>query len=209
MVVALSALIVALGGSSYAAVKIGKRDLKRGAVGSRAIADDSIRSKDVRRNALTGQDVLDDSLTNSDIDNGSLQAGSADSATNASNADTLDGIDSPAFTRGACGTVNGAIHGFARINEPTSPTFSTAGVENAYNCSGQSVEARRAAMGFYEVRFNGTPPGIVTATTMQIPSASPSDMNVSLSRTGNGTYVAVTSTLSGTPTDWPFVILLL
>ena len=47
MLVALLALFVAMGGSSYAAVKIGARDIQRGAVGTRAIANNAIRSADV------------------------------------------------------------------------------------------------------------------------------------------------------------------
>ncbi|HKE78398.1 MAG TPA: hypothetical protein VKB54_03785, partial [Solirubrobacteraceae bacterium] len=59
MFVALLALFVALGGSSYAAVKIkiSARDIKKGAVGTRAIADNSIRSADVRNDSLTNADI--------------------------------------------------------------------------------------------------------------------------------------------------------
>ncbi len=118
MIVALIALFVALGGSSYAAIKIGAGNLKRGAVGSRAIADNSVRSKDVRDGTVAGKDVKDDSLTNADINNQGLEASTADTAGNAASADNanqLDGLDSTAFTRGACSSTNGAIHGYARV----------------------------------------------------------------------------------------------
>src|SRR5919197_1687892 len=88
MVVALLTLFVALGGSSYAAVKITARDIPRGAVGTRAIANSSIRSVDVRDGALTGADVKDDSLTNADIDNSSLAAATARTADSAARATT-------------------------------------------------------------------------------------------------------------------------
>jgi hypothetical protein len=48
MIVALIALFVALGGSSYAALKVGSKNIKTGAVSSRAIANNSVRSADVR-----------------------------------------------------------------------------------------------------------------------------------------------------------------
>jgi hypothetical protein len=51
-VVATLALFVALGGSSYAVVRIGSDD----------IADNSVRSKDVRNRTLTGRDVAPDAL---------------------------------------------------------------------------------------------------------------------------------------------------
>jgi len=198
MIVALIALFVALGGSSYAAIKIGAGNLKRGAVGSRAIADNSVRSRDVRN----------DSLTNADINNRGLQAGTADTA---GNADKLDGLDSTAFTRGACGSTNGAIHGYARvIGSAAFPSgFTTEDIESPYNCSGESVEARRTGMGFYEVRFNGTVGGLAVATTFQAPSASPSTMHISLSRTNSGTFVASIENSAGALTDFPFVIVLL
>ncbi len=54
MFVALAALVVAMGGTSYAAV--------------------SITSRDVRNNSLTGADIKNSSLTSSDVRNGSLKA---------------------------------------------------------------------------------------------------------------------------------------
>ena len=177
MVAALLALFVALGGSSYAAVKITARDIQRGAVGTRAIANSSIRSVDVRDGALTGADVKDDSLTNADIDNSSLAAATArtadsaarattaTSATSAGNADKLDGLDSTDFTRPACSSQTGAIKGAVTIAASAgfSGTFTPV---PGYNCSGQSIEARRLSMGRYEIRFNGSPVTQAVATAI-------------------------------------------
>jgi hypothetical protein len=171
MIVALLALFVALGGSTYAATKIRARDIRTGAVGSRAIANNSIRSSDIRNGVVTGQDVKDDSLTNADIDNTSLRALSATSATtatratNASNADRLDGIDSTSFTRRACTSQTGAIKGVVTIDASATFTATFAAVPG-YNCSGQSIEARRLSMGRYEVRFNGSPVTQAVATAI-------------------------------------------
>ena len=186
MIVALLALFVALSGSSYAAVKISARDIKRGAVGTRAIANDSIRSADIHNATVSGADVADNSLTNADIDNTNLSAQTAESAntatrattatsantatnatnaTSADNADKLDGLDSTDFTRPACTSQTGALKGTVTI--AASPAFSaTFTPVSGYNCSGQSIEARRLSMGRYEVRFNGSPATQAVATAI-------------------------------------------
>jgi hypothetical protein len=201
--IALLALFVALGGTGYAAVAINGKQLKNG----------TVTGKKLKRDTLTGREVKESKLGAVPSAARATSATSADTsrrADAATDAGTLDGFDSAAFTRGACGTNNGAIHGYARIDASAlfSSTFTTTGVQSPYNCSGQSVEARRIGMGFYEVRFNGADPGLVVGTTMQIPSASPSDRRIALSRTNDGTYVA--AVMEGPNlTDGPFVIVLL
>jgi len=165
MVVALLALFVALGGSSYAAVKIRAGDIRTGAVGTRAIANNSIRSADVRNGVVTGSDVKDDSLTNADVDNTTLRAksaetassaASADRAANATNADALDSLDSTAFARLSCGSSPGALKGVVTV--AASATFPATLTDVAgYNCSGQTIQAARVGPGRYEVHFNGAP----------------------------------------------------
>jgi hypothetical protein len=183
MIVALLALFVALGGSSYAAVTIGARDIQRGAVGTRAIANNTIRSADIRNATVSGADVKDDSLTNADIDNRNLSAKTAETAetatrattatsastasnaTNADNASKLDGLDSTDFTRPTCTSQTGALKGVVTI--AASPAFSgTFTAVSGYSCSGQSIEARRLSMGRYEVRFNGSPATQAVATAI-------------------------------------------
>jgi hypothetical protein len=205
MLVALLALFVALGGSSYAAVKISARDIQRGAVGTRAIANNAVRSADVRNATIVGADVKDDSLTNADIDNRSLSAAtakSADTATRAStaasattaatansakkadDAEKLDGLDSADFTRPACTSQTGALKGSVTIAASAgfSGTFTPV---SGYNCSGQSIEARRLSMGRYEIRFNGSPATQAVATA--IVSGIKADMT-SVSNSGPGLF---------------------
>jgi hypothetical protein len=180
MIVALLALFVALGGSSYAAVKISARDIKSGAVGTRAIANNSVRSGDIRNATITGADVLDDSLGNADIDNSSLSAATAKSAetathaasattattaTSAGNADKLDGLTSTDFTRPTCTSQTGALKGSVTIAASAGFSGSFTPVAG-YNCSGQSIEARRLSMGRYEIRFNGSPATQAVATAI-------------------------------------------
>src|SRR3954447_25663280 len=88
MIVALLALFVALGGSSYAALR----------VGSKQIVNNSVRSKDVRNGTLRGKDSGKNTYTGKQIKESSLgkvrSAGSADNAANATsagNAATLGG----------------------------------------------------------------------------------------------------------------------
>jgi hypothetical protein len=202
MIVALLALFVGLGGSSYAAVKISARDIKRGAVGTRAVANNSLRSGDIHDATLSGVDIKDDSLTNADIDNTNLSARtaqtaqsadtatrattatSASTASNAANADKLDGLDSTDFTRPACTSQTGALKGTVTI--AASPAFSGSFTPvSGYNCSGQSIEARRLSMGRYEVRFNGSPATEAVATA--IVSGIKADM-ISVSNGGPGLF---------------------
>jgi hypothetical protein len=205
MLVALLALFVALGGSSYAAVKIGARDIQRGAVGTRAIANESIRSADIHNATISGADIKDDSLTNADIDNASLSAataksadtaahastattatsaGSANSAKKADDAEKLDGLDSADFTRPACTSQTGALKGAVTIaaSAAFSGTFTPV---PGYNCSGQSIEARRLSMGRYEIRFNGSPATQAVATA--IVSGIKADMT-SVTNSGPGLF---------------------
>jgi hypothetical protein len=184
MIVALVALFVAMGGSSYAAVRISARDINKGAVGTRAIANNSIRSGDIHNATVSGIDVKDDSLTNADIDNTNLSAltaksaetaarattatkatnaDNADNADNAANAGKLDGLDSTDFTRPACTSQTGALKGAVTIAASAGFSSGFTAVPG-YNCSGQSVEARRQSMGRYDIRFNGSPVTQVVAT---------------------------------------------
>jgi hypothetical protein len=211
MIVALVALFVAMGGSSYAAVKISAGDINSGAVGTRAIANSSIRSGDIHNATVSGVDVKDDSLTNADIDNTNLsaltaksadtaahattattatsantatKATNADNADNAANAGKLDGLDSADFTRPACTSQTGALKGAVTI--AASPGFSSSFTAvPGYNCSGQSIEAKRQSMGRYDIRFNGSPSTTVVATP--IVAAFKTDQ-ISVTNTGPGQF---------------------
>lgn len=175
MIVALIALFVALGGSSYAVTRISTKNLRTGAVNSRVVKNNSLKSGDIRQESLTGNDIKTDSLKNADIDNGSLRAKTADSAGNATTADTatnansLGGVAAANFTQKTCTSQTGAVKGFARIagSAGFSGTFTTSGVENPYNCSGGTVEARRLGVGTYEVKFNGATPVLALVSILE------------------------------------------
>jgi hypothetical protein len=61
-VVATLALFVAVGGSSYAALRIGSRDIVNNSVRSVDVRNNSIASRDIRNRNLRGRDVARDSL---------------------------------------------------------------------------------------------------------------------------------------------------
>ena len=67
LVVAYLALVVALGGTSYAAVKLPKNS-----VGSKQIKVGAVKSVDVKEGTLRTGDVRDDSLTGADISESTL-----------------------------------------------------------------------------------------------------------------------------------------
>src|SRR3954452_23251742 len=67
---ATAAMFIALGGSSYAAVRITGRNVPKDALTGADIKD--LTGKDVRNNSLTGADVR--RLTGADVVNGSLRA---------------------------------------------------------------------------------------------------------------------------------------
>jgi hypothetical protein len=87
-VMATLALIVALGGTSYAATS-----LKKNSVGSKQIKNSSITSSDVKNNSLTGSDIKESKLgtvpsaTSATAAATAGHAGTADNATHATTAD--------------------------------------------------------------------------------------------------------------------------
>jgi hypothetical protein len=98
-VTSLLALVVALGGTSYAAVTVTGKNVK----------DSSLTGRDIRNKSLTGTDVKDSSLTSRDIKNSSLLAADFKSGQLPAGARGVDGaagargLDGAAGARGAAG----------------------------------------------------------------------------------------------------------
>src|SRR5262245_59274830 len=114
MVVACIALTVALGGTSYAAIKLPKNS-----VGPRQLKTNAVTSPKVKNNAMTGADVNEGTL-------GTVP--SATNATNATNANTLDNIDSTGFVR------PGSAEPWHEVGAPGEPAF-----RNSWVNSGSGV----------------------------------------------------------------------
>lgn len=101
MIVAVVALIAALGGSAYAASKIGTKEIRRGAVTAAKIRAGAVTGGKIRAgavgtqkiapDAVTGEKVLEPSLgtvPRAEIANRAEQAGTADQAATAQSAGT-------------------------------------------------------------------------------------------------------------------------
>lgn len=67
MIVAVAALIVSLGGTAYAAAKIGREDIQNDAITARQVENNTLRGKDFKVGGLTTTDVRDGKLTLKDL----------------------------------------------------------------------------------------------------------------------------------------------
>jgi hypothetical protein len=161
MVVALAALFVALGGSGYAAVQINGKTIK----------NRSIAGKKLKNNTLTGRQIRESRLgTVPRARDATLLAGRAPGsflpvAGTAADSNKLGGLPPSSWVRRECEQNSGQLKGVTTIS--ASAAFPAAFVAvGGYNCSGQSIEARRLSAGRYEVRFNGSPVTQAVATAI-------------------------------------------
>ena len=74
-VVATIALFAALGGSSYAALRISGREIVNNSVRSADLRNNDVRGRDIRNGTVTSRDVRDSSLLARDFAAGQLPAG--------------------------------------------------------------------------------------------------------------------------------------
>jgi hypothetical protein len=144
---------VALGGTTYAAVKIDGKIIERGTVSGTALKKDTLTGKQIKESSL-GQVPSAKKATTAGF---ATTAGLATAATNAS---ALGGVPAASYLTSGCGP--GKINGYAQINGgaasfPKTYTSAAPFVVDSYNCSGQPVEVRRAFGGVYAIRFPGNP----------------------------------------------------
>ena len=109
MVVACLALLIALGGTSYAAIK-----LPANSVGTKQLKTNAVTSPKVKNNSIAGADVLESSLGQVPS---AATAANATNAANAANADKLDNIDSTGFVR------PGSSEAWHELGAPGEPAF--------------------------------------------------------------------------------------
>lgn len=98
-VVAVTALFVALGGTSYAVTQIGSADIKDNSVLSRDVKDGTIRSTDIKNGSVYSADIADGSLLRRDFRKGVLPRG----AKGAKGATGDQGAQGPQGPQGAQG----------------------------------------------------------------------------------------------------------
>jgi hypothetical protein len=70
--ISLIALFIALGGSSYAAVRVGSRQIADNSVRGRDIRNNDLRSRDIRNGAVLGRDLRNGTVTGADLRNGGV-----------------------------------------------------------------------------------------------------------------------------------------
>ena len=120
LVIAMIALIVALGGTGYAAIKLPKN---------------SVGTRQLKNNAVTGAKVKNKSLTGADINLGSLgKVPSATDADHAANADNATNAASAAQAANATNATNAT-------NASQAATASTATHANAADIAGNGFKA--------------------------------------------------------------------
>jgi hypothetical protein len=114
-ILACVALLVSLGGVSYAAGvlpnnSVGEAQLRKGAVTAAKVRTNAINSAKVKDGTLNGADALDNSLSGADINESTLgqvpSAATADSANSANSASTANSANTAGFASDA-GAVNG------------------------------------------------------------------------------------------------------
>jgi hypothetical protein len=116
MIVAIIALVLSLGGTSYAAIvlpagSVGTKQIKKNAVVSSKVKNESLTTQDVKNESLTTSDVKDGSLTTADISEASLSTlGRVAIASNSVN------VAASSSTRVAVVTLSAPTTGFVLVN---------------------------------------------------------------------------------------------
>ena len=128
-VTASLALFVALGGSSYAAMRVGSQDIVNNSVSSQDLRNNDVRGPDIRKGTVRGTDVRDGDLTGKDVRNDTI--GGVDvresrlgTVPAAKNAETLGGKSASAFLGSDHQTRTGLIklaHGDSRTIASSGP----------------------------------------------------------------------------------------
>jgi hypothetical protein len=121
--IALLALFVALGGTTYAATalprnSVGSKQLKRNAVTATKIATNAVGGAKIANNSVKGDDILESSLGKVPSAANADNATNATNATHATDADTVGGRAANALLRVAAGR-NGGDQFFAVSGDKT------------------------------------------------------------------------------------------
>jgi hypothetical protein len=132
-------------------------------------------------------------------------ANTANSAATANNALSLGGVPASEYTRSECGSISGAVKGFATVNGPavSKGSLSTAGVGVPYNCSGGEVLAGEILTGLYVVEFIGSPVAMAFVTPLNELAST----FVSVENGGSGVFVVTLRNQAGTPVEGSFNIM--
>jgi hypothetical protein len=156
MAVALLALFVALGGSSYAALKVSSKQIVNNSVRSKDLRNNDVRSADVRNNSLTGADINE---TRVGTVPRATSAATATSATNATTAATADNTNALGGIAPA-GYVQTPTEATRLVGTPGNPPF-----EAGFANTGQGAPAGffKDQFGIVHLQGDIDPPGFASA----------------------------------------------
>jgi len=213
--IALLALFIALGGTTYAATalpsnSVGTKQLKKNAVTAAKIKNSAATNAKIAANAVTGAKVKDDTLTGADVVESSLgtvpSAASATNATNATNATSATNATNA--TNATTATNATALGGKAAVDVLRWAVIAGDGTI-ARATSGISGAIRESA-GIYRVQFDRDVTGCAYDVTIGNVTASDPGAGVARINQLTGGFekevrVRITD-LAGTFTDRPFHI---
>ena len=215
--IALLALFIALGGTTYAATalptnSVGAKQLKKNAVTALKIKNGNVTAPKLKNgavtnakiaaNAVTGAKVKDDSLTGADVLESSLgkvpsaaAADTATNATNAGNANTLGGIPTSGFLR-STNEGGGALAG---------ANVTSTGTVIAYfnRFGGAPTVSHTAASGIYVITFPGLEGKLLNSEAIHIATIFGGIGEIRTSSSGGNPFI-LTANSAGTATDQSF-----
>ena len=211
MVVALVAVVMATGGSSYAAdgVEAISSALASNSVGSKQIKNKQVKNADLGLNAVQSTNVADNALDGADIAESRLgtvpKAATADNATNAANAtnagnaDKVDGKDAADFVpRTEMRSFFVALEGGQSQVLPTEGplTWRAVCTENSGGNDTVDVQVESSAAGSFVVASTtpmtaGTPVSVLTLGTGTGNTLYANDIDESSATAADGTYMGI------------------
>jgi hypothetical protein len=199
-VVATLALFIALGGVSYAAVKIptnsvGEKQLKKNAVTAKKIKKSTITADKIKNGTLTGADI---NLSKLGKVPSASTAGTADFATGAANSNTTTSVT--AVTKRVAPSITETTQDLARAGATEVPLFSNGQVSlygQCYIYSGSvyaEISSKTTADGAFIYGANYTYYGSGPYLNTSTPEPQRSVMYASASNNSYGSYIGYSST---------------
>lgn len=194
MVVACIALIVALGGTSYAAIKLPKNS-----VGTRQLKNNAVTGVKVKANAIASPKVANNSLTGADLNEATLgtvpSATNATNAASAANANTLGGIPATGFLR-STNQGGGALAG---------ANVSSNGTVNSYfnRFGGAPTVTHALASGLYTITFPGLEGKLLNLEVIQVATLLSGSGEIRTNSSGSNPVV-LTYDSAGAPVERSF-----
>jgi hypothetical protein len=168
MIVAFIALLVAMGGTGYAAIllpanSVGAKQLKKSSVKSTKLANNAVTSAKIASNAVVSSKVKDGSLLKTDFAAGQLPAG----AQGPQGPQGPQGAAGPAGTSGAKGADGSAV-AYARVL--------AAGTLDAARTKNVTSVDHSVGPGIYCLHVSTTPNNIVAS--IDLSTAAPGDTEI-------------------------------